>query len=256
MPRGFEVLLHLFRRQERIDELQTLPRPVAQLGDVVRLGHTEHAAREVIRERETDLIDDTQLDRRALCRRAPHRRSACARSRNRCTPRLLNVGMMTRRGPRVPGPSAAKGLPGKCWRALPSRVPRVMFVKPASTSSKRSRNTRRSSDRCRSALGPATSPAARTDRSGTRPSGGRTSEERGVRNHRCQATGAAACDERRSCVARRPGSQVFGRVFSNPRPRSSADRASASGAVCAGSSPAGGAPPRPADRRLSDSLSG
>src|SRR5436309_3162835 len=35
--------------------------------------------------------------------------------------------------------------------------------------------------------------------------------------------------------------EVFSQVFSNPRPRSSADRASASGAVCAGSSPAEGA---------------
>ena len=64
----------------------------------------------------------------------------CARSWNRCTPRLLNVGMMTRRGPVCPGPSAAKGLPGKCtWRKLPSSCPRVMFVKPASTSSNRSK---------------------------------------------------------------------------------------------------------------------
>ena len=44
-----------------------------------------------------------------------------------------------------------------------------------------------------------------------------------------------------STLADRARLAVFCHVFSNPRPRSSGDRASASGAVCAGSNPAEGA---------------
>ena len=46
------------------------------------------------------------------------------------------------------------------------------------------------------------------------------------------------------------------RLFSKPRPRSSADRASASGAVCAGSSPAEGAPYFRTDQRKRPGSSG
>ena len=81
-------------------------------------------------------------------------------------------------------------------------------------------------------------PRSAASRSAARSSGPGATATPGSRHSASSSTTSGECAGWR----RRPGPQVSCRVFSSPRPRSSADRASASGAGCAGSSPAGGTP--------------
>jgi hypothetical protein len=61
-----EVILQLLVGQERVDELQALPRPRAELGRVIDLRDPEQITRQAIRQLEADLLDHPPLGTVAL----------------------------------------------------------------------------------------------------------------------------------------------------------------------------------------------
>lgn len=61
LTRCVDVRLHPVVRQEGVDQLETPPGPVAQLISILDVGDAEDVVRDVIREAEADLLDDTGL---------------------------------------------------------------------------------------------------------------------------------------------------------------------------------------------------
>ena len=123
--RGLDVDGEVLGRQERIDELEALPRPLPQLVDVADGRDAEDVAGEVVRQREADLLDDRQLVPRRLPRQRPEVDDLLGPLAEPLdgpvAERRLNY--LTCRGWAWSGPSAANGFPGKCsCDALPFAI--------------------------------------------------------------------------------------------------------------------------------------